>query len=583
MDIRNNTFSNSHHFAQKGLIFDGNVTFHNRNLLIGRNGAGKTRFLKALEQYYKDSNPNASVLTLYFPESHSNREEISNKNLYDAIYEKDVLCYQDFLQLASKDWLALIDDIYSGMSLRAKKSAQRMQADFEQLNKYFLIFFDSELCPKEGNSKIHMVKHINGTDRKVPVEQAIKEFSPGELMLFYLSILVFYLDHLSDISIVLIMDEPEIHLHPKALIALMEMLTKSNAISQLWVASHSLFIMPLFPFEQIVHFDRNHICPLNRNTYKRIYDDLIGLENIDVYELLKSVENWSYYQFVVENFFLPTSKYSAKKDDEQVQKFISYLDSVRNDRPIKVLDYGAGKYRLWECLKQAIPDRENREKLLIYEAFEPYPSVNIPEGIDAYSDESELKCNHYDVVVLMNVLHEIDPTQWVQTFRLISNVLSDDGVMVFLEVHTLTNGEQPYGQAGFLLLQDPQVKKLFSQASIVRWQDTKQEKSNCWIVSKSSLQTVTQSKIQKTISCLESYCESLLKKLDDERIALAHDANPQDVAKIKMAGRKYAFLSQQYINAHFANIRLNKLSQKTTTTQATPSGSEKPAFPGMEI
>ena len=74
MDIRNNTFSNSHHFAQKGLIFDGNVTFHNRNLLIGRNGAGKTRFLKALEQYYKDSNPNASVLTLYFPESHSNRE-----------------------------------------------------------------------------------------------------------------------------------------------------------------------------------------------------------------------------------------------------------------------------------------------------------------------------------------------------------------------------------------------------------------------------------------------------------------------------------------------------------------------------
>lgn len=250
---------------------------------LGRNGAGKTRFLKALEQYYKDSNPNASVLTLYFPESHSNREEISNKNLYDAIYEKDVLCYQDFLQLASKDWLALIDDIYSGMSLRAKKSAQRMQADFEQLNKYFLIFFDSELCPKEGNSKIHMVKHINGTDRKVPVEQAIKEFSPGELMLFYLSILVFYLDHLSDISIVLIMDEPEIHLHPKALIALMEMLTKSNAISQLWVASHSLFIMPLFPFEQIVHFDRNHICPLNRNTYKRIYDDLIGLENIDVW------------------------------------------------------------------------------------------------------------------------------------------------------------------------------------------------------------------------------------------------------------------------------------------------------------
>lgn len=583
MNAKSNAFSCNRCFTQKGLVFDDNITFHNRNLLIGRNGAGKTRFLKALEEYYKENNTKTSVVTLYFPENHMNADEVIHTSLYDAIYEKDSLSFQDFLRLASKDWLALIDDIYTGMSMRATKTAQRMQEDFDRLNKKFLIFFDSELCPKDESSTIYMVKHTNGTERKIPVEQAIKEFSPGELMLFYLCILVFYLDHLSDTSIILILDEPEIHLHPKALIALMEMLTSSSAVSQLWVASHSLFIMPLFPFEQIVHFDRNHICPLNRDTYKKIYDELIGLENVDVYELLKSVENWAYYQFIVENFFLPISKSTAKKDDEQVQKLLTYLESVRTSRPIKVLDYGAGKFRLWDCLKQAIPEQQKRANLLQYDAFEPFPSTSNPEGINVYSKETELMSNHYDVVVLMNVLHEIDPCDWLHTFELISNTLSNDGVMVFLEVHTLTNGEQPYGQAGYLLLQDPQTKELFSHATTVQHSCNKQEKSNCWIIPKCDLQNITFSNIQMAISSLESYCEDMLKKLDDERIKLAHSANPADSAKIKLTGRKYAFLSQQYINAHFANNRLSKSQKSCSKLKFTTTQTDKPSFPGIEI
>ena len=240
MNAKSNAFSCNRCFTQKGLVFDDNITFHNRNLLIGRNGAGKTRFLKALEEYYKENNTKTSVVTLYFPENHMNADEVIHTSLYDAIYEKDSLSFQDFLRLASKDWLALIDDIYTGMSMRAAKTAQRMQEDFDRLNKKFLIFFDSELCPKDESSTIYMVKHTNGAERKIPVEQAIKEFSPGELMLFYLCILVFYLDHLSDTSIILILDEPEIHLHPKAQSLLCEFLYHvSKTHRQLFVETHS--------------------------------------------------------------------------------------------------------------------------------------------------------------------------------------------------------------------------------------------------------------------------------------------------------------------------------------------------------
>lgn len=274
-----------HLFAENGLVFDKSFLFHNKNLLIGKNGAGKTRFLKSLETYYNENNSeNSTVLTLYFPEINFNSDEQYPIGLYDAIFEKEKIGHGDFLKIASKDCIFLIDDIYNSMSIRATKTQKRLQQDFQRLNKYFNDLFGAELNSQRNNGDITIIKHIKDVpDRQVPIKQAIKEFSPGELMLFYVSILVFYLDHLTEKELILIIDEPELHLHPKALIAFMEMLMNSKAISQLWVASHSLFIMPLFPFEQIVHFDQNHIRPLNRHTYEEIYDELIGFENVDAY------------------------------------------------------------------------------------------------------------------------------------------------------------------------------------------------------------------------------------------------------------------------------------------------------------
>lgn len=566
----------NHLFKEKNLVFDQNFLFHKRNLLIGRNGSGKTRFLKSLENYYKENKPkNEMVLTLYFPEIHSSNINISSC-LYDAIFEKESLEFEDFLQLALKDSVALIDDIFRAMSIQATRTQKRLQDDFKRLNRYFNDFFNGELCDKISGDSIFMIKHTeNEPDRKIPIQQAIEEFSPGELILFYVSIFIFYLDHLTDKNLILIIDEPELHLHPKALISLMEMLMNSTAVSQLWVASHSLFIMPLFPFEQIVHFNQSHICPLNRHTYKNVYDDLIGLENVDIYELLKSVENWSYYQFVVENFFLPNAKPSTKKEDEQVQKIINYLSNIQNNKPLKVLDYGAGKFRLWDCLKQNIPLTEERDKLLTYNGFEPYPGDVIPGDIVFLKNENDLEQDYYDVVVLMNVLHEIDPKEWIKTFNIIEHSLNENGVLIFLEVLSLTNGEQPYGKSGFLLLQDPQVKILFQNALCTKYEVDINEKTNCWIISKRDLSNITFEKVIAAIRSLEEITEHELKELDNKRISIAH--NPKNIDKImlNMTARKYAFLSQQYINAHFAYSRLSRKILIKKTEQKKP-------FPGQK-
>ena len=56
-------------FREKGLDNVQNVVFSNKNLIIGENGSGKTRFLKALEREKKNNQvESGKVITLYFPE-----------------------------------------------------------------------------------------------------------------------------------------------------------------------------------------------------------------------------------------------------------------------------------------------------------------------------------------------------------------------------------------------------------------------------------------------------------------------------------------------------------------------------------
>ena len=215
------------------------------------------------------------------------------------------------------------------------------------------------------------------------------------------------------------------------------------------------------------------------------------------------MENWSYYQFITECFFLPDSINSKNKKDEQIEKFLNSLKNLQKDQPLNVLDFGAGKFRLWECVKQMISCEEDRNKLLKYDAYEPYLNSEIPNDIDFFENEKDLKENYYDAVVLMNVLHEIDPFKWIDTFKTIKKILKKTGILVLLEVVSLTKGEQPYCKSGFLLLQEPQVKELFVNSCSIEHDLEGSKKSNCWIITPEDLSNVTFSSVVSAIKSLE--------------------------------------------------------------------------------
>jgi hypothetical protein len=87
---------------------------------------------------------------------------------------------------------------------------------------------------------------------------------------------------------------------------------------------------------------------------------------------------------------------------------------------------------------------------------------------DLYFNDYDIMLNHhdknsFDVVVLCNVLHEIDPKTWLKLFGTngaITSLLKEDGVLLVVEDTQMPIGEKAYHN-GFIVLNTSQLKDLF--------------------------------------------------------------------------------------------------------------------------
>jgi len=76
---------------------------------------------------------------------------------------------------------------------------------------------------------------------------------------------------------------------------------------------------------------------------------------------------------------------------------------------------------------------------------------------------SKLELESFDVIILVNVLHEISPLHWNDLFAntsAIYSLLNSDGKLIIVEDQVIPNGEKAYTE-GFIVFDVPEFKKLF--------------------------------------------------------------------------------------------------------------------------
>jgi len=292
------------------------------------------------------------------------------------------------------------------------------------------------------------------------------EFSEGEKTLFAYVLMFFLMSQNKSIRLkdsILIIDEPELHLHPDAEIDLINGIR--NIIEdngQLYIATHSLNILSHLNYEEVFMVKDGLIKHPSNTIQREALAELMKIEErvLKLTEFLNSISDWAYVQFMIECFTNPDVIDVAKENDPQIQSLKQIINANEDNKKSLLLDFGAGKGRLYE---QANRDEKFRN-VIEYSALEPNTELHIDLAVKGvskiFSSYTELIERSFDFVVLCNVLHEIDINEWVPTLNRIIDTLKDDGNLIIIEAKSLRKGEL-IGSTGFLLLDDNELRVLF--------------------------------------------------------------------------------------------------------------------------
>lgn len=281
-------------------------------------------------------------------------------------------------------------------------------------------------------------------------------------------------------DLILFMDEPENHLHPSALIEVFDRIQRSLTNGQIWIATHSIPLLAHFDPSLIWYMEKGSISYAGRIPEK-VLKGLLGNDD-EIYKLSNFSSlpaQFAISQFAYECLFRPKAL-ATDNNDPQTNQIKGIISESKINRPIRILDYGAGKGRLASTFYESeYFKKENLNDYLDYIAFDTdkkdkefcenaiksiYGSsekryFNSPTGLLSTFDKQS-----FDFVVMCNVFHEIDPKEWLSLFSdegIILQLLKNDGFLLIVEDHQMPTGEKAY-QKGFLVLDILQIKKLFN-------------------------------------------------------------------------------------------------------------------------
>lgn len=502
-------------------------------ILAGKNGAGKTRLLaklenwlnegawpyenkpafkKRLESKIKDTASagwwkNPSILdqlrTEYSSKEHQALIDLSYANFFDLEFDGEdrpqiiqfvpkQIALLDSGQTTQEDLLqraATVERI--GVKGLAENTLSRIQVI--QNRSWNAKHPDSKVQDEEKEDAIAKYSGLNAMIRRFLGEELGRNLddqatlfgvpigkvalSDGQkILLQFCAAVHAQADKLSEL--IVLMDEPENHLHPGAMLDAITVIEKALTKGQLWIATHSI---PL-----LAHFDPDCIWWMEDGTIQHagsrpqlVLNGLLGddarIERLGDFLGLPAALAANHF---AHQCLLPPNVVGAASNDAQTGQIARILGKHLPEKTLRVLDFGAGRGRLVSALRESGAAIEDLRARFDYRAYD-YSSSHRDECEAAigrlysnaedryFTSEKDIrgKLNpaSVDVVVMCNVLHEIDPLEWLELFSaqgLIRHLLCSDGFLLLVEDMEMRIGEKAH-QRGFLVLDTSELKTLF--------------------------------------------------------------------------------------------------------------------------
>lgn len=358
----------------EGLNPFSKINLGNVVILTGSNGSGKTRLLKLLQKHIASLKNGHSTCPLrleistpngneYLSESNAEYIDVNNYSHYDAKLQspnkftpyviskaKEKLKICDYEETALNS-LLLLEDMACGYSSEFQDGNE-----FLNIKKQLLSDFNITIG-KNNNNNLEI--------SNLELEKA--SLSPGQQYLLRIEIACNYNQKNEDY--IFILDEPELHLHPAALITAIEKLRKNFPNTQFWISTHSLALISNLMVSNkntTVLFMENGNTTLFRSNSTQLLKGLVGEEEniFSCQQLLVLPDQYACNKFSVECSD-PPKTLNASGDDPQT----NLIETVLNPNNV-VIDYGAGKGRFLEEL--SISGKNNIAQSIIYYAYDKF-------------------------------------------------------------------------------------------------------------------------------------------------------------------------------------------------------------------
>jgi energy-coupling factor transporter ATP-binding protein EcfA2 len=176
---------------------------------------------------------------------------------------------------------------------------------------------------------------------------------------------------------IFIMDEPENHLHPSALIEFLDALSQVAENSQFWIATHSVPLLSHIAQTEptsIWYVENGKVNNAGSNPLK-VLRGLLGDDNqIAALNSFTSLPaQFAAMKHATECLF-PPIVIGEGKNDPQISQINNVLNPKGNKNITAILDFGAGKSRLLSGLNElAIDQNLDIKESIEYFAYDSYP------------------------------------------------------------------------------------------------------------------------------------------------------------------------------------------------------------------
>jgi predicted ATPase len=346
-----------------------------------------------------------------------------------------------------------IEQFFNRLSKKERNEKLKILSDilFEALNWKLTI----------NNDKLLLKKFCENKDLPRPIGY----LSNGEN--YAIVVLIIGLFIISE-SGILILDSPEVNLHPKAQNIIIEKLASRLKNGQIIVATHSPSLISL-NLNQAIYtiLDKNRIKNLDHIDATVVIRDLYGDETCDNLSKRISLDLTSkYLKYLLECSFSPKIA-TRLEGDPQIQQLATWLNGFiqsHSERRISLVDFGAGTGDLLAAIeKSGCADR------ILYIPIEKDETKwnKIEENVKKIIDfpfvkpEKDLsKVSKTDLFFIVNTFHELDLDLKINVLHQALRLTSQNGFIIIHEVAIL-----PKGESDFIMWSGDDFKRILTKTT----------------------------------------------------------------------------------------------------------------------